>query len=203
MVGYGNPVTAGGKGHLWATGICGRAHPCTLSLAGTWPRGDAEQGDRIGGTLQAGAKDRERGQGLLTAQSSGGHSAELTFGGNPQQVLLQPDVTCVEFRAVDCSHHWVQLPACGQGELVRTGHCLHGALRGNSRRRRARGAALLHWAGAAALPFACRCGRHSLPELHGRQTVPVPGGAPACCSPCSLDAGPYRWCRGWPPSCWS
>lgn len=99
-------------------GSCGRAHPGTLSLAGTWPRGDAGQGDRVG------VKDRERGWGLLTAQSSGRHSTELTFGGNPQQVLLQPHVTCVEFGAVDCSHHWVQLPACGQRELVRTGHSL-------------------------------------------------------------------------------
>lgn len=59
---------------------------------------------------------------MLTAQSSGRHSTELMFGGNLQQVLPQPNVTCVEFRAVDCSHHWVQLPACGQGELVRIGH---------------------------------------------------------------------------------
>lgn len=127
----GTPVGFPQRGHPAPRGTWGRAHPCTLSLARTWPRGDAGQGNGIAGAVQAGVKGGERGQGLLTAQSSGRHSAELTSGGEPAagaaaaqrylrrirgRRLLPPQGSASSLRAGRAGEDRALPPWCSEGQ---------------------------------------------------------------------------------------
>lgn len=95
------------------------ALPPPPGLWGYW--GMLVRGDRARGAVHAGVQHGERGCGLL-AQQRGRTWCGAEIRGDPQWGQPRPDITCVELRAVDCSHHRVQLPACGQGERVRPGH---------------------------------------------------------------------------------
>lgn len=203
-------------------GIPCQSLPLSPEPAGdTAPQGRWGRGSGRGEAVHTGVREGERGRGLLIAQSSGGagHGAEPTFwGGDLRRGPPRPDITCVELGAIDCSHHRVQLPACGQGEAVRPGapavqrspHPRPGSEGPQLPSRHGRGAWGARGGGAAShtgpgvplsrLPKGAegvRCGSSAASRQRGSAGA---GGFPRC-SPGSPRAGPYRWCRGWQPSC--
>lgn len=173
------------------------------SLQGCWAEGTCARSGAGGG------------EGLGAAQQ-GRTRCGTNVRGDPQRGWSRGDVTCVELRAVDRSHHWVQLPACGQGEPVRPGasspRCSPPPRLCSKGPRLPSPVSCWAWGArgglhpctgqaAAALPSAQGCGGCLLQELSGSLAARVPRDAPAHRNSSSPRAGPYHWCRGWQPSC--
>lgn len=182
--------------HSWDPRQPPRDIPCHSPPLPHGLRGHSPQGCWAEGTCaRSGAGG---GEGLGAAQQ-GRTRCGTNVRGDPQRGWSRGDVTCVELRAVDRSHHWVQLPACGQGEPVRPGassprcsppprlcskgprlpspvSCWAWGARG--------GAASLHWAGSGRSPI---CPRVRRVFAAGAQWQPGSKGAQGCPGPPQLQ----------------